>query len=534
MKSSVLLDCTFRDGGYYNNWKFEENLVRKYISAISLTGVDVVEIGFRFLKKSDEYGKFAYCDDCYIDKLNIPKEISVAVMINANEYIEYENSFGDAIKYAFISKEESRIDIVRIATNISDIYMCKLFAKRLKTLGYKVFLNLMKIDTIEHSNLLLHIQNIETWKCVDTLYFADSFGSMNIKSIQNIVNTIKSKWTGEIGIHAHDNKGHALINTLSSFEYGVNYLDATILGMGRGAGNTKMENLLVEMKDKGIDKYNPDAIFLLALKEFACLQEHYKWGSSTYYYLSAVHGIHPTYVQEMLSDDRYETSQILSAINFLKNKVSSSYSLKDMMDALYNSIGSEFGKWSAKDWLIGKEVLIVGSGPNTKKYLDKVKKYIKTNNPIVLCLNVNHDFPQELVYSYIACHESRIPIEIDLYEGLKKPMILPLSRMPKEVSGILSGINILDYGLRIQKNKLDVYENGCVLNKPLALIYALSLASVANVKRVSLVGMDGYLKNNIKQQEMLREIERFLESNNNLNIISITPTSYQFKQDLII
>jgi len=208
--------------------------------------------------------------------------------------------------------------------------------------------------------------------------------------------------------------------------------------------------------------------------------------------------------------------------------------LKEMMDALYNSIGSEFGKWSAKDWLIGKEVLIVGSGPNTKKYLDKVKKYIKTNNPIVLCLNVNHDFPQELVYSYIACHESRIPIEIDLYEGLKKPMILPLSRMPKEVSGILSGINILDYGLRIQKNKLDVYENGCVLNKPLALIYALSLASVANVKRVSLVGMDGYLKNNIKQQEMLREIERFLESNNNLNIISITPTSYQFKQDLII
>ena len=529
-----ILDCTLRDGGYYNNWKFENVLVKRYISAASLAGIDIIEIGFRFLSTNNNYGDYAYCDDKFLNQLDIPKEISVAVMIDAKEYIDYEIRVGNVIESVFKNKKESRIDIVRIATNIKDIKSCELFAKQLKNLGYKVFINLMKADTISYSNLLFSVQEIESWKCIDVIYFADSFGNMDTDSIRCIVETIKLKWLGGLGIHAHDNKGSALINTLRSFDFGVNYLDATILGMGRGAGNAKMENLLIEMSTKGIKEYRPDAIISLALKEFSHLKDRYKWGSNMYYYLSAIYGVHPTYVQEMLSEGRYEVNQILSAIRLLKEKVSSSYSLKNMTDALCHSTGNEFGGWSAKNWLIDKETLIVGSGPSTKKYLSKIKEYIKINNPIVLCLNVNSSFPKDLVYAYITCHEARIPIEMDLYKILKKPVILPLSRIPNEIINILYNVNILDYGLKIEKNNFHIYENGCILERPLALIYALSLLSVTNTKKVSLVGMDGYLKDNKKQQETFTEIEYFLKSNESLNIVSLTPTTYPFKQELII
>ena len=108
-----------------------------------------------------------------------------------------------------------------------------------------------------------------------------------------------------------------------------------------------------------------------------------------------------------------------------------SVSLENMMNALSDSIGSQFGLWSAKDWSKDREVLVIGSGPSISKYINEIKQYIETNKPIVLCLNINQDIPESLVDSYIACHETRIAIELDLYADLTKPIILPMSRKSK-------------------------------------------------------------------------------------------------------
>ena len=310
-------------------------------------------------------------------------------------------------------------------------------------------------------------------------------------------------------------------------------MDATILGMGRGAGNTKMENLLVEITDKNLGSYHPDKIFHLALKEFTKLQEQYKWGSSIYYYLSAVHGIHPTYIQEMLGDGRYKIDQILSAISFLKDKVSSSYSLENMMDALSDSVGSQFGSWSAKDWSKDKEVLIVGSGPSVSKYINEIKQYIKTNKPIVLCLNINQDIPERLVDSYITCHETRIAIELDLYADLTKPLILPMSRIPHKISGLLSNVEILDYGHKIKKGSLSAQDNGCILDKPHVLIYALALLSRSGAEKISLTGVDGYENQSSKQKELNKEFVKFQENNRDINLVAITPTNLPINTSLI-
>ena len=529
-----VMDCTLRDGGYYNNWKFNDSLIEQYITAIMESNIDIVEIGFRFLPSNRDLGALASSTDQYLSRLTLLNDIDVAVMINAKEFIDSDLGTDAALNAVFSNKSDSVVDIVRIATHVSDINECQLIASILSKLGYRVFLNLMQIDSIKSAVLSDVVTQIKEWGYIEALYFADSFGNLNAHSISGIVETIKPIWEGEMGIHAHDNKRHALINSLSAIDLGVNYVDATILGMGRGAGNTKMENLLVEITDRGMGEYNPDAIFSLALKEFSHLQEQYKWGSSIYYYLSAVHGIHPTYIQSMLGDGRYDTEQILSAITFLKDSTSSSYSLENMIDALSSSIGSEQGAWSAKDWTKGKEVLIIGSGPSTKRHIAEIIKYIEKNQPIVLCLNINQDVPENLITAYIACHETRIAIELDLYADLTKPIVLPMSRMPSEINGLLSNIDILDYGLKIAEDNLSAHDNGCILDKPLVLIYALSLLSVSDAKKISLTGIDGYEENNPRQQEMVSALDQFMRSNQHLEFCAITPTTYPISQELII
>jgi len=530
----MVLDCTFRDGGYYCNWDFSESTVKKYLAAVSKAKIDIVEIGFRFLPKKESLGCFAYSTDKYLEKLKFPKNIDISVMINAKEIIESELGVKAALDSLFSKKSRSPVDIVRIATRIDDIDMCSDIANILYQLGYRVFLNLMQIDSVDRPTLRGLGKQIQSWNSVEVLYFADSFGNMNFDSIGNVVETIKLEWNGDIGLHAHDNKGHALINSLSAIDFGVSYIDATILGMGRGAGNTKMETLLVEIINRNLGEYCPDALFPLVLQDFKKLQEEYNWGSSIYYYLSAVHGIHPTYIQEMLGDSRYSVDQILSTIDFLKSKASSSsYSFEGMLNAIATASGSEHGSWNVKDWAKDRDILIIGSGVSTKKYLDDVTKYIKDRNPIVLCLNINKDIHEDFITAYIACHEARITIELDLYKKIKKPIILPMGRIPDDVKELLSDIDVLDYGLKVNKNEFKIYDDGCILDAPLVLIYALSLSSVSSANKVLLTGVDGYKGNNPKQKELINGFDKFKENNANIEMYSITPTKFPIKQLLI-
>lgn len=205
-----------------------------------------------------------------------------------------------------------------------------------------------------------------------------------------------------------------------------------------------------------------------------------------------------------------------------------------MLEALSSSVGDEHGEWSAKGWVKGRDVLIIGSGSSTKTYANEISEYIKSNQPIVLCLNINQNIFQDLITAYIACHETRIAIELDLYTDLKKPIILPMGKMPIEVKDLLLNTNIFDYGLKIVENDFMIYDNGCSLNKPLVLIYALCLLSVSGAEKVFLTGIDGYKDNNPKQQEIIMALNQFIKSNSHLELCSITPTTYPIKEMLIV
>ena len=116
-----VMDCTLRDGGYYNKWDFETLLVQKYLHAINESNIDIIELGFRNFPQDQFLGAFAYTTDNYIDTLNIDKRIIVGVMIDAVSILNSDLIINDAINSLFQAKEKSRVDLVRIATHFDCI-----------------------------------------------------------------------------------------------------------------------------------------------------------------------------------------------------------------------------------------------------------------------------------------------------------------------------------------------------------------------------------------------------------------------------
>ena len=530
----MILDCTLRDGGYYVDWDFDISTVRKYLSAMSVAKVDIIEIGFRFLPSSKFLGAFAYSTDEYLSVIDLPQDIPIAVMINAAEIISDKNyNIKKIVNQLFSKKEKSPVSIVRIATHVKDIEHSCDIAYELKSLGYRVFINIMQINDISDSEIVKALSLIKKWSVVEVIYFADSFGCMDTDRVEQVIKVISTVWLGALGIHAHDNKGLALSNTLKARECGVKYLDATLCGMGRGAGNTKTEYLLVAMMQKGIKGYFPDALFSLALQDFGDLKNKYQWGENLYYFLSAVYGIHPTYIQEMLSGELYDTEQILSAINFLKKSKIPFYSFENMLTALVGMEGDSCGSWSATDWVKGKDVLILAPGLQTNRHIKSLTEYVKHRSPVVLCLNVNENISEDIVTAYVACHETRILIESDRYENLNSPIILPLGNIPDSIKVLLNNVDLLDFGLSIKQGEFIIKNNGCTLSSALSLFYAISIATASGASRILLAGADGYEASDPRYKEVALLFEQYVSLDEAIPIFAITKTTYPIKQKSI-
>lgn len=526
-----LFDCTLRDGGYYNNWDFEPATVQNYLDAMASAGVDMVEVGFRLKPAHAFLGAFAYCTDDYLAALNVPPNLALAVMINASEFVSEPQDGMSAVDAYFAPAASSPVSMVRIALRAREIAQAKPVAQRLKVLGYQVAINLMQVDALGEQDLSDAAREIDTWGAVDVLYFADSLGNLEPDSTRRIVNTLLSAWPGALGFHSHDNKGQALVNCMAAVEAGITWLDGTILGMGRGAGNVRTESLLIELIHRKLGSYNLHPLYSIVMEDFTQLHKHYNWGPNFFYHMAAVKGIHPTYVQELLGSSRYSLDEVLAAIEYLGGTGARSYSSNTLGVAVRSpGKGSGEGTWRPSGWALDRDMLIIGSGPSTARHITAITNYIRKKQPIVLCLNVNRAIKPELVTAYVACHESRILIESSQYSTLGRPVILPLARVPDEVRPLLQDVEIFDYGLEISATPIELGETGCKLPSTLAVAYAIAVAKSSGATRILMAGFDGYVAGDSRQEEMIVILEQYHNVGNVTPIISVTPTTYPITQ----
>lgn len=528
-KSLHLLDCSLRDGGYYNNWDFDLDTVHRYIAAVSAAGIDVVEIGFRFTPKDAFLGRFAYTPDDFLREIWPEGGPLLAVMLNASDLIAHQGGPAAAIDQLFNRKSLSRVGMVRIAAHLREVDDTEPAVRRLHELGYRVGYNLMQVAGKAPAVLTGIAQRIAAWNAVEVLYFADSLGAMEPAEVRTVMQALSAGWSGPIGIHTHDNCQRALANALAAYEAGASWLDATVLGIGRGAGNARMEYLLSEI-NRRIGKYKPSALFPLVMEDFQRLWDKYRWGSNLIYFLSAQYGVHPTYSQQMLDEGRYTTEQILGALEVLREAGGASFSQSNLRRALAGSTVSSEGTYDASGWATGRDVLIVAAGASVARHRDGLVSYIHKQCPLVLSLNVNRVLPPEMITAYVACHQTRVMIEAHEYRRLDRTLIAPQASIPDAVKGQFEDVRLLDYGLSLADGVFESNAKGCVLPAALAAPYALAFATAAGARRILLAGFDGYGAADPRQSEMVHILEAYQNLPRKVPLIAITPTTYPVQQ----
>ena len=461
MKKIIHLDCTLRDGGYYTNWVFSKNLINDYLESMNDIKIDYVEIGFRFLDKKKK-GENAYTKETFLKKLKIPKKLNLGVMINAGDYLNKSDNPRVLIKKNFLLQSKSKIKLVRIACHFKEIFQIKELVDSLKKLGYETGINVMQISERSKDEILLAAKKIKELN-VNVLYFADSLGSLTPVKIKKIIFTIQKRWKGAIGIHTHDNIGKALDNSLTALKNGVTWIDTTVLGMGRGPGNTKTELAILEL-NKLRKEYNHKNIKLLNLidKWFMPLKIKYNWGSNTFYYLAGMKSIHPTYIQEMIGDPTFSNKKILENLDFLEKNGGTSFD-KSLINKEQLFYGKDKGQWSPEKALKDKNILLLGPGESVKIYKKKIINLIKKNNLYVICLNFQNSISSKLIKYHLACNPIRLLFDLQMHKKINKPIISPLNQLNKIIKKSINKKSILNFGLEIKKDTFEFGVKKCVI-----------------------------------------------------------------------
>ena len=527
MKDNIIhLDCTLRDGGYYTNWDFSDEFVRNYLTAIDSACIDYVEIGFRSFYNKGFKGAYAFCYDDFLNKLCIPKRLKVALMINADDLILDGHFSKDRIlKIVPTERKGSRVNLIRIACSHENFRIIMPAFKILKEKGYLSAANIMQVSKLNNEELN-EIGELATKNFVDVLYFADSLGSLEPESIKSIIRSLKHTWKGELGFHAHDNKGFALINTLMSIDYGVSWVDTTINGMGRGAGNARTEDLLLSFDEAKKDKLYLIPLLKIIKNSFVSWRNKYRWGTNPYYFLAAKFSIHPTYIQTILSDDRFKEEDILSVIEYLKSEDSAKFLFNNLESAKKFYHGDPIGTFASRSILHNKDVLILGSGKNVSSYKNALENFILKNNPIVIALNTTSQIDETLIDFRIASNPMRLMADLEIYLNLSQPLITPLSMLPNALSEKLADKEVLDYGIAISNHSFEFHETFGIIPSQLVFAYALSFIASGKAKNAFLAGFEGYESGDVRNNEINQLIDRFNQSNSNLRLISVTPSQY--------
>lgn len=524
--SPILLDCTLRDGGYYNLWDFPRPLIEAYLQAMRSAHIDYVEIGYRLFSNTGYKGPCAYATDTFLNSLDIPSGLSIGVMINGSDLCT-DIGFEAVLERLFPSAaHDSPVELVRVACHFHELPIALPAAGWLSRIGYRVGFNLMQIADCSHSQLVDITAMANDWP-IDVLYFADSMGSMTPDDTARIVFRLREGWEGELGIHTHDNMGLALANTLRAHTEGVKWLDSTVTGMGRGPGNARTEELAIEAEDIRKSRANLVPLMDIIRESFAPMRAQYRWGTNPFYYLAGKYSIHPSYIQEMLVDSCYSDEDILAVIDYLRDEGGKSFSSNSLAVARQFYRGTARGTWNPASIMRGREILILGSGPSAENHRSNLETYARIVKPLVLALNTQSPIDPSLIDLRIACHPVRLLADAETYSHLPQPLITPASMLPDHLYSELKNSVLLDFGLGVESNRFEFHDTYCISPNSLVLAYALAVCTSGKVARITMAGFDGYQSGDRRNEEIELLLANFIANNNSPPIESITRTRFK-------
>ncbi|PIU18840.1 MAG: nucleoid-structuring protein H-NS [Elusimicrobia bacterium CG08_land_8_20_14_0_20_44_26] len=294
-----VLDCTIRDGGLMNKHDFDIEFVKKVYKAISASGVDYIELGYKNSKElfsSKEYGYWKFCDDEVLKRVidGVESKTKLSVMVDVGRVKL------DDVK----PSSESPVDMIRTATYVKDVDKAIHMANHFSEKGYETTINIMAISRDQGPELEEALHQIEEESAVGIVYIVDSFGALYQESVEHLVKLFKSFLrTKEVGFHGHNHQQLAFGNTIEAIIHNANYLDGTVYGLGRAAGNCPLELIIGFLKNP---KFDIRPILDLISSEFIPLREKIEWGYLIPYAISGMMNEHPRAAMALRESDKKE------------------------------------------------------------------------------------------------------------------------------------------------------------------------------------------------------------------------------------
>ncbi|MCQ2578010.1 MAG: aldolase catalytic domain-containing protein [Treponema sp.] len=305
-----VVDATLRDGGLVNDFLFPEDFAKALYEANLKAGVDYMEFGYKASKELFDVNKFGpckFCDDDYIRSVvgENDTDLKIAVMADVGR-CDYKTDI--------IKKADSPIDMIRVATYVNTMPAAIDVIEDSTNKGYETTCNIMALSAAQESDIKVALDLLGR-SPVDVLYIVDSFGSLypeQIARIADLFGNFASKYNKKLGIHAHNNQQLAFANTLEAVGDGVDFLDATYGGMGRGAGNCAMELLLGTLHNP---KYKHYPVIKFLEEHIQPLKEKgVVWGYDLQYLLTGILNQHPRTAIQFTKDKRTDYAEFYKEI----------------------------------------------------------------------------------------------------------------------------------------------------------------------------------------------------------------------------
>ena len=306
-----VVDATLRDGGLVNDFYFTDQFVKDLYQANIKAGVDYMEIGYKADKTMfdvDKFGKWKFCDDEVVRDVigeNENTGLKLAVMADVGR-CNYKQDIAP--------KSESPIDLIRVATYINTIPAAVDMIEDAVNKGYETTCNIMAISNAQEADLKVAL-DVLGQSPVKTFYIVDSFGALypeQIARIADIYMEFAAKYDKQVGMHAHNNQQLAFANTIEAVGDGVNWLDATYSGMGRGAGNCQMELLLGFLRNPKFNIYPVLQFIENYMKPLK--KEGVKWGYDLQYMMTGILNQHPRTAIAFTNDNREDYCEFYKEI----------------------------------------------------------------------------------------------------------------------------------------------------------------------------------------------------------------------------
>ena len=284
-----VVDATLRDGGLVNDFYFPKGFEKALYETNVKAGVDYMEFGYKADKDLfdvDKFGPCKFCNDDFIRDIvgENDTDLKIAAMADVGRC---------NFKRDILPKSESPIDLIRVACYLKQIPAAIEVIEDCAKKGYETSCNIMALSTGQENDIRAALDMVGK-SPVDVIYIVDSYGSIypeEMARICDMFGEFAAKYNKKLGIHAHDNQKLAFANTIECAGDGVDFLDATYLSMGRGAGNCAMENIIGFLKNP---KYNIHPVlkfieeYMIPMKEKGVV-----WGADLQYLLTGLYNQHP-------------------------------------------------------------------------------------------------------------------------------------------------------------------------------------------------------------------------------------------------